>query len=518
MPITKRLKRGVACAAILALTLAGCMAIVIPAQAASIRPAPPADNQSASAWHRQNGTGIGVSVSATGTLVNQVNTTFDISKTSSPASLGLILGGAAGQLTDSIIVTPHSSTSLLGGVQGSVRVTNGGGADTQGLAIQVIVLAQGRWGMFRTVKSQPVDVSGQPVIPAHGQASYSYSVNFPPVDGAYTYKVIARVTITNHSGHLGRAFGPSPSHGFRLPKHPTGTVYSPAQVSLADSQTVPEGLTVNTASASLNGVALADLAGPWTLSAPFAASYDLEIAKSVTPTAAGTFDLADVASVAGKSATAHVTVRVTAASMAGTVYNDLNGNGLADAGEPGIGGVTVTLEQAGVPLASLATDTNGRYLFSALAPGEYTVTHVPPDFAQPTGSVSLPVTLPAGTQITGVDFFDAYSASLAGAVINDLNGNGVSDPGEVGISDVEVQVWSGDVLLAATYTDAIGNYMLTVLIPGTYTLKQVVPSGLTSTGPASIVRAVKSGDALSGLDFFDMASLQSRNVSVKSGK
>ena len=47
------------------------------------------------------------------------------------------------------------------------------------------------------------------------------------------------------------------------------------------------------------------------------------------------------------------------------VWNDLNGNGIQDAGEPGIPNVTVQLFNCGgtVPIAITTTDANGNYLF-----------------------------------------------------------------------------------------------------------------------------------------------------------
>jgi len=73
------------------------------------------------------------------------------------------------------------------------------------------------------------------------------------------------------------------------------------------------------------------------------------------------------------------------------VFNDANGNGIADAGE-GVGGVTVQLFAASTtnplstaPLASLTTSTItnevGTYLFQNLAPGDYYVFLPPSNFA-----------------------------------------------------------------------------------------------------------------------------------------
>ncbi len=54
------------------------------------------------------------------------------------------------------------------------------------------------------------------------------------------------------------------------------------------------------------------------------------------------------------------------------VWDDLNGNGIQDSGEPGIAGITVTL--GGAASGSTTTDANGYYNFGGLSAGSYTVT------------------------------------------------------------------------------------------------------------------------------------------------
>ncbi len=56
------------------------------------------------------------------------------------------------------------------------------------------------------------------------------------------------------------------------------------------------------------------------------------------------------------------------------VWHDVNGNGLYDAGEQPLGGVTVTLTGPGGLSLTTTTDPNGNYLFEDLIPGNYVVT------------------------------------------------------------------------------------------------------------------------------------------------
>ena len=55
-----------------------------------------------------------------------------------------------------------------------------------------------------------------------------------------------------------------------------------------------------------------------------------------------------------------------------TVFNDLNNNGVQDAGEPGIAGVDITLGTA-VSTTTTTTDANGNYLFTGLGATTYQV-------------------------------------------------------------------------------------------------------------------------------------------------
>jgi uncharacterized repeat protein (TIGR01451 family) len=67
------------------------------------------------------------------------------------------------------------------------------------------------------------------------------------------------------------------------------------------------------------------------------------------------------------------------ASLGDFVWEDTNGNGIQDAGEPGVGGVTVNLkDENGNVIATTTTAGNGSYSFTGLTPGTYSVQFVLP--------------------------------------------------------------------------------------------------------------------------------------------
>ena len=85
-------------------------------------------------------------------------------------------------------------------------------------------------------------------------------------------------------------------------------------------------------------------------------------------------------------------------TFAGTVYNDLTGNGALDPGDPGLKGWTVNLINAitGTTIATTTTKGKGTYSFANIGPGLYTVDGgqperlVPDSTGQSSGNLFLP--------------------------------------------------------------------------------------------------------------------------------
>ncbi len=177
------------------------------------------------------------------------------------------------------------------------------------------------------------------------------------------------------------------------------------------------------------------------------------------------------------------------------VYNDLNGNGTNDLGEPGITNVFVTLADcAGNLLGSTYTDTNGAYFFditnalpgmfklSFTAPPEYAFASAGPGPLTNSGATAC-FTMDANCVFTkppGNNFFSP--ASVGDYVWEDRNHDGIQQIGELGIPGVLVTLCSNAVVIASTNTDANGGYLFTQLKPGSsYSLKFTAPAGFYFT-------------------------------------
>ncbi len=192
-----------------------------------------------------------------------------------------------------------------------------------------------------------------------------------------------------------------------------------------------------------------------------------------------------------------------------TVFNDINGNGVQEAGELGQAGVLVMLtgtDVNGNPVTlTTTTDANGNYQFANVPPGNYTVMlTLPPGFAATTATTQT-VTLAAGQSITTVDFGIRQLASVGDTVFLDANGNGVQDGGEAGIGSVTLTLTGTDIngnpVSRTTTTNPAGNYLFTDLPPGTYTVTATPPAGFNATTPNPQTVTVAAGQAITTVDF-----------------
>lgn len=252
------------------------------------------------------------------------------------------------------------------------------------------------------------------------------------------------------------------------------------------------------------------------------------------------------------------------------VWIDNDGNGVQDAGEPSVAGVTVTLyNNAGTVIATATTDINGNYLFPGLTPGNYSVgfSNIPAGFGfsgqnkggnsatdgdpNPATGRTQTVTVTGGTTNITIDAgirqgLPSGLGSLGNKVFIDLPGGvmGQQEAGELGVSGVTVQLYldaNGDgsiagaeqTAIATTTTNALGEYLFAGLnggtyqvgfsnLPGSYSLTVKDAAGISDDEDSDgnpVNTAVNGNPATAGKSYTDLISLAQGedNLSVDLG-
>ncbi len=262
------------------------------------------------------------------------------------------------------------------------------------------------------------------------------------------------------------------------------------------------------------GVVLAttttDSTGAYRFTGLSARTYQVEL--TVPPTAVATFDIdgigtagsATVALAIGEDRTdVDFGYYIPAAPLPGSIGNrvwlDGDGDGVQDIGEPGLAGAEVTLRNGlGAAVGTVTTDSTGAYEFTALEADTYTVTVVPPanhfatfDLDGIVSENTCEIVLTPGDDRTDVDFGyiyvapDPMSARVGDRVWADVNGNGLAELSEPGLTNVVVElVGSSGTVLAVTTTAANGTYEFAGLGAGTYAVRVTQPLGYVPTADA----------------------------------
>ncbi|MGB7347302.1 MAG: SdrD B-like domain-containing protein [Pirellulaceae bacterium] len=195
------------------------------------------------------------------------------------------------------------------------------------------------------------------------------------------------------------------------------------------------------------------------------------------------------------------------ATLSGQVHVDLDDDCLLDTNEETLSGVVIRLiDSSGVEVDQATTDTNGRYTFENIKPGEYTVIEEQPEgyfdggavVGSSGGTVDSPnriskVTLSSGEVAVDYNFCENPPAEILGNVFNDTDGDCIFDAHEVGIAGVKVELFDGaGNLVATTTTDASGSYQFSYLRAGSYTVRETQPAGWLQGGQ---VAGSHGGDA-----------------------
>ncbi len=199
---------------------------------------------------------------------------------------------------------------------------------------------------------------------------------------------------------------------------------------------------------------------------------------------------------------------VNAATIGGTLYNDLNRNGQQDAGEQPLAGITVQLQGAeGTVNESVVTVADGSYAFASLGDGDYIVA-VPavsqlraslPSQAAETAPISnFPFGLPRysgmARTVTNLDLFGQSASTYLHMALGDSIGFGFSVCGSLLGGEGYIEPVT-DRLARATATDV---EVAKQAIPGHESADLLIP-GLGPDFPLffnDIFRAIDRGSAL----------------------
>ena len=200
-------------------------------------------------------------------------------------------------------------------------------------------------------------------------------------------------------------------------------------------------------------------------------------------------------------------------SIHGQKFNDLDADGVRDAGEPGLNGWTIELTHPDGTVTSLVTHSmdldgdgaidpiteQGLFWFTDLPPGTYDVSEVQQaGWLKTLPSGSLGTVFLSSGQILEVKFGNHELGSLRGQKFNDLDADGVRDAGEPGLDGwtIELTYPDGTITSQVTHSSDLngdgvidpvteqGLFWFMDLPSGTYDVSEVQQAGWLKTLPS----------------------------------
>ena len=223
------------------------------------------------------------------------------------------------------------------------------------------------------------------------------------------------------------------------------------------------------------------------------------------------------------------------ASIVGSVFNDVNGDGVQDSGEPGLGGVVVYIDvnNTGSLVSSdpsTVTSATGQYSFNGLAAGTYIVREVAPSGTVQTDPSTATVTTTidfdgtggeSGITGAGVSSFTYHGASFSGGTIfaPPLGDSALLASGTLAYnaSSTPAQVTFSQPIVAATFfyvhgfgfgsaTDVATAFAADGSVVATVSSKAATTNGdpanfVTLTGSKPIVRITFVGGVIDNFTF-----------------
>jgi hypothetical protein len=191
----------------------------------------------------------------------------------------------------------------------------------------------------------------------------------------------------------------------------------------------------------------------------------------------------------GETKTCNITNSDLPASISGMKFEDMNGNGIKDAGDNGLSGWTIFLDTNGDgdldgSEPSTTTVGDGSYTFTGLSVGIYKVREVQQAGWTQTTSNPSDVELSNGEDVTSVDFGNFKLVLITGKKFNDDEGDG-SIAGDATLSNWTIRLYDTSTnpwtLVDTQVTDGTGTYTFNGLSVGSYKVCEVLQTGWVQT-------------------------------------
>lgn len=228
--------------------------------------------------------------------------------------------------------------------------------------------------------------------------------------------------------------------------------------------------------------------------------------------------------VSGVTTTAHDFANFDAtgsgvAAITGTIWNDLNSNGVFETSESGLAGWTVFLDSnsdgsltSGEPQAT--TSPTGAYTFQNLPSGTVTIVVSGVAGWRPTAPATnaRTITVRGGIDVTGMNFGEAklLDSSISGSVYIDKDSSGTRSAGDRGLPGVvvfldmnenglldsgEPQTTTSTDMFYTPSVDEAGEYSFTHLSNGRFVVRTILPETLSATPIAELTHVVTIASA-----------------------
>ena len=227
-------------------------------------------------------------------------------------------------------------------------------------------------------------------------------------------------------------------------------------------------------------------------------------------------------------------------TITGFKWEDVNGNGVRDPGEPGLPDWEITLLKNDFSFVdTVTTDADGQFRFDNVEPNELPVRWALVESVQPGWQPTAPATgfhlfdVGVAETIDDYDFGNVELGAISGTKWHDLDADGVFDGDESGIGGFEIYLDLNlnrefDAGEPETMTNGAGYYDFTTamvdIVPGIYVVAEKPKPGWHQTFPGEAdlglhMVEVVSGSVFNDLDFgnYVKGSISGQKVSDPNG-